>query len=34
MKLYESEMKIMDLIWQNEPVSAKELSVIARNEIG
>ena len=34
MKLYESEMKIMDLIWQNEPVSAKELSVIAHNEIG
>ena len=34
MKLYESEMKIMELIWQNEPVSAKELSVIAHNEIG
>ena len=34
MKLYDSEMKIMELIWKNEPVSAKELSLIAQNDIG
>ena len=34
MKLFDSEMKIMELIWRKEPVSAKELSVLARDEIG
>lgn len=34
MKLYDSEMKIMELIWEHEPVSAKELSLIAQDEIG
>lgn len=34
MKLYDSEMKIMELIWEHEPVSAKELSVLAQDEIG
>ena len=34
MKLYDSEMKIMELIWRKEPVSAKELSLIAQDEIG
>lgn len=34
MKLFESELKIMELIWQNEPVSAKQLALIAQNEIG
>ena len=34
MKLYDSEMKIMELIWKNEPVSAKELSLLAQNDIG
>ena len=34
MKLFESEMKIMELIWQYEPVSAKKLSLIAQEEIG
>ncbi len=34
MKLFESEMKIMALIWQNEPISAKKLSLIAQDEIG
>ena len=34
MKLYDSEMKIMELIWRKEPVSAKELSQLARDEIG
>ena len=34
MKLYDSEMKILELIWEHEPVSAKELSVLAQDEIG
>ena len=34
MKLFESEWKIMELIWQKEPISAKELSLIAQKEIG
>lgn len=34
MKLYDSEMKIMELIWKNEPISAKELSLIAKKDIG
>ena len=34
MKLFESEMKIMELVWQYEPVSAKKLSLIARDTIG
>lgn len=33
-KLFDSEIKIMKLIWQNEPVSAKELSLIAGEQIG
>jgi hypothetical protein len=27
MKVFDSELKIMELIWQHEPVSAKELSL-------
>ena len=34
MKLYDSEIKLMELIWQNEPVSAKQLSLLAQQEIG
>ncbi len=34
MRLFNSEMTIMELIWQNEPVSAKELSLIALDKIG
>lgn len=34
MKLFDSEMKIMELVWDHEPVSAKELSLIANEEIG
>ena len=34
MKLFDSEIKLMDLIWLHEPVSAKELSRIAEKEIG
>lgn len=33
-KLFDSELKIMKLIWQKEPVSAKELSLTAAEEIG
>lgn len=33
MKLYDSEMKVMELIWENGPVSAKELSLLAESEM-
>ncbi len=33
-KLYDSELKLMELLWEYEPVSAKELSLIAAREIG
>lgn len=33
-KLFDSELKIMDIIWENEPVSAKEISRIATDIIG
>ena len=31
-KLFDSELKVMELIWAHEPVSAKELSVLAEAE--
>ncbi|MBE6542185.1 MAG: BlaI/MecI/CopY family transcriptional regulator [Ruminococcaceae bacterium] len=31
-KLFDSEIKVMELIWEKEPVSAKELSVIAEEK--
>ncbi len=31
-KLFDSELKIMELIWQHQPVSAKELSVLAEQD--
>ena len=34
LKLFDSELKVMDLIWENEPVSAKELSLLAAEETG
>ena len=34
MKLFDSEMNIMEMIWDHEPVTAKELSLIAQDEIG
>lgn len=34
MILFDSEIKIMELIWKYEPVSAKQLSLIAQKEIG
>lgn len=33
-KLFDSELKIMNIIWDKEPVSAKELSLIAADTIG
>lgn len=33
-KLFDSELKIMDIIWENEPVSAKEISLLAADTIG
>ena len=28
-KLFDSELKVMELIWNNEPISAKEISILA-----
>lgn len=33
-KLFDSELKIIEVIWANEPVSAKEISRIAAESIG
>lgn len=33
-KLFDSELKIMDIIWENEPITAKAISVIAAKTIG
>lgn len=33
-KLFDSELKVMDIIWENEPLSAKEIAVIAADKIG
>ncbi len=33
-KLYDSEIKLMELLWGNEPVSAKDLSLIAADKVG
>lgn len=33
-KLYDSEFKLMELIWEREPVSAKELSLLAADTVG
>ncbi len=33
-KLFDSELKIMDIVWDKEPVSAKEISLIAAETIG
>ena len=33
-KLFDSELKIMEIIWQHTPVSAKDVSMIAAKEIG
>ncbi len=33
-KLFDSELKIMDIVWNKEPVTAKEVSAIANDTIG
>ena len=33
-KLFDSELKIMDIIWEREPVTAKEISMIAAERTG
>jgi len=33
-KLFDSEFKVMEIIWENEPVSAKQVSLIAAEKIG
>ena len=33
-KLFESEAKVMDIIWAKAPISAKEISLIAAETIG
>ena len=32
--MFDSELKVMNLIWGNEPVSAKQLSLLAAEQIG
>ena len=34
LKLFDSELKVMDIVWDNEPVSAKEITLIAAETIG
>ena len=33
-KLFESEAKVMEIIWVNAPISAKDISLIAAESIG
>ncbi|HWQ79050.1 MAG TPA: BlaI/MecI/CopY family transcriptional regulator [Anaerovoracaceae bacterium] len=33
-KLFDGELKLMELLWVNEPVSAKQLSMLAEDRIG
>ncbi len=34
MRVFDSEIKLMEIIWRHEPVSAKQISLIAEKEIG
>lgn len=34
MKLFDSELKIMEIVWENEPIRAKDISLIAADLIG
>ena len=34
MKVFDSEIKLMEIIWRDEPVSAKAVSLAAEKEIG
>jgi len=33
-KLFDSEIKVMEIIWENEPISAKQISLIAAEQTG
>lgn len=33
-KMFDSEAKVMDIIWANSPISAKDISLIAADTIG
>ena len=33
-KLFDSEAKVMEIIWENTPISAKDISLIAAEKIG
>ncbi|HAN21253.1 MAG: BlaI family transcriptional regulator [Clostridiales bacterium GWF2_36_10] len=33
-KLFDSELKVMEIVWEKEPVSAKEINVITTKTIG
>jgi BlaI family penicillinase repressor len=33
-KLFDSEFKIMEIIWESEPISARQVSLIASDQIG
>jgi len=33
-KLFDSEIKVMEIIWENEPISARSVSLIANEKIG
>ena len=33
-KLFDSEIKVMEIIWSNEPITAKEISLVAAETIG
>ena len=32
--MFDSELKVMEIIWESEPVSAKQISLIAADKIG
>ena len=33
-KLFDAELRLMEIIWDKEPISAKEISIIADSEFG
>lgn len=33
-KLFDSELKLMEILWANEPISAKQLHILATAQIG
>ena len=34
LKLFDSELKVMELLWENDGITAKELSLLANDRIG